>query len=147
MRPEFGFNLVQRLHARKVVEDIDEANLLVTSKKYYRQKPRRIVDAEMANLPIYVLRGNSTPQIRQFLGVTYHLDEKETESFESALKEAEEAVDRLRSGEETVELTPQTAYIRRLQHLVAERSHVASQSTGKEPTRRVRIFKEKAGWS
>ena len=130
-----------------IVEDINEASVLVTSKKYYRQKPRRIVDAEAAKLPIYVLRGNSTPQIRQFLAVTYHVDERETESFESALKEAEEAVDRLRGGEETVELEPQTAYIRRLQHLVAEHSHVASQSTGKEPNRRVRIFKEMPGWS
>ncbi|MDP3880097.1 MAG: R3H domain-containing nucleic acid-binding protein, partial [Dehalococcoidales bacterium] len=37
--------------------------------------------------------------------------------------------------------SPQSAYIRRLQHLIAERNELASRSSGKEPLRRVRIYK------
>jgi len=36
----------------EVVDDLREATLLVTSKKYYRQKPQKIRDAESTNLPI-----------------------------------------------------------------------------------------------
>ena len=42
-----------------VVEDLREATLLVTSKKYYRQKPQKIRDAESSNIPIYVLKGGT----------------------------------------------------------------------------------------
>jgi predicted RNA-binding protein Jag len=40
-----------------------------------------------------------------------------------------------------VELSPQTSYIRRQQHQLAERYRLQSRSTGLEPNRRVRIFK------
>jgi predicted RNA-binding protein Jag len=63
-------------------------------------------------------------------------------SFKSALDEAKEAVESIKDdGNGTIELSPQSAYIRRLQHLVAERHGLFSQSTGKDPNRRVRIFK------
>jgi len=128
-----------------IVEDIDSATLMVTSKKYFRQKPPRIRDAENRNLLIYVLRGNSPPQIRQLLSSVYPVEysqaAEQNVSFKNALDEAKEAVESIKGGTETVELSPQSAYIRRLQHLVAERNGVFSQSTGKDPNRRVRVFR------
>jgi len=128
-----------------IAEDIDQATLMVTSKKYYRQKPPRIRDAENRNMLIYVLRGSSPQQIRQLLSSVYPVEYNEIagrdSSFKQALDEAKEAVESIKEGKETVELSPQSAYIRRLQHLVAERNGVFSQSTGKDPNRRVRIFK------
>jgi predicted RNA-binding protein Jag len=38
-------------------------------------------------------------------------------------------------------LPPQNAYVRRLQHQLAEQFNVGSRSTGREPHRRVRLFK------
>ena len=124
-----------------IVSDLSEANLFVTAKKYYRQRPQKVKDAEAASLPLYVLRSNTLPQIRQFLNSTYTID-KVGSSFELALTEAKEAVEQVKGGKETIELSPQSRYIRRLQHLIAERNALASQSTGKEPNRRVRIYKE-----
>ncbi|NIP53561.1 MAG: hypothetical protein GWN00_35695, partial [Aliifodinibius sp.] len=37
---------------------------------------------------------------------------------------------------------PQNAYIRRLQHLVAEQSDLSSRSLGKDTERRVMIYRE-----
>jgi len=48
------------------------------------------------------------------------------------------------SKEEPIELSPQRAYIRRLQHKLAEQYNLTSQSTGREPERRVRIFKKES---
>ena len=53
----------------------------------------------------------------------------------------DEAISKVKNGPDTVELSPQSAYIRRLQHLIAERNDLSSQSTGKEPNRKVRIYK------
>ncbi len=126
----------------ELVNSLENATLLVTSKKYYRQKPKKVKEAEASNVPIFVLRGNTPPQIRQLLNTIYPTKvPRQSSSFEQALTEAENAVEQVRSGEETVELSPQSAYIRRLQHLIAERNALGSQSTGKDPNRRVRIFR------
>jgi stage III sporulation protein SpoIIIAA len=128
-----------------VVENLHDATLLVTSKNYYRRRPQKVRDAEAAHVPVYVLRGNTPPQIRQFLSTLYSMKESEQSGgFQSAIEEAEEAVEQVKEGEQNIELSPQGAYIRRLQHLIAQRSDLNSHSTGRDPNRRVKIFKEKA---
>jgi len=123
-----------------IVSSLNDANLFITSKNYYRRKPQKVRDAETANVPIYVLKSNTPPQIRQMLNAIYPTDK--ADSFKLALSEAEEAISQVRSGQEAVELSPQSAYIRRLQHLIAERNDLSSHSLGKEPDRRVRIYRE-----
>jgi len=128
-----------------IVENLHDATMLVTSKNYYRRRPQKVRDAESAHIPVYVLRGNTPPQIRQFLSTLYSMKESEkTGGFQSAIEEAEEAVEQVKEGEGDIELSPQGAYIRRLQHLIAQRSDLNSHSTGRDPNRRVRIFKERA---
>jgi nucleoside-triphosphatase THEP1 len=130
----------------EITENLRDAGLLVTSKNYYRRRPEKVRDAESAHLPVYVLRGNAPPQMRQFLSTIYHIQEEEKPGeFQTALDEAEAAVAQVNEGQEAVELSPQSSYIRRLQHLIAQRSDLASQSFGKDPNRRVRIYKERMG--
>ncbi len=123
-----------------IVNNLKNANLFITSKSYYRRRPQQVKDAEAANLPVYVLRSNTPPQIRQMLNVIY--PPEKASSLKLALAEAEEAVNQIQRGQEAVELSPQSAYIRRLQHLIAERNVLSSESLGREPNRRVRIYKE-----
>jgi stage III sporulation protein SpoIIIAA len=128
----------------EITENLRDAGLLVTSKNYYRRRPQKVRDAESAHLPVYVLRGNAPPQIRQFLGTLYHIKAvEEAGPFKTAIDEAEAAVAQVNEGQEEVELSPQSSYIRRLQHLIAERSDLSSHSFGKDPNRRVRIYKER----
>ena len=61
---------------------------------------------------------------------------------EIALREAGEAIYQVLLHNEPVELSPQTSYVRRLQHQLAEQHRLQSRSTGLEPNRRVRIFRE-----
>ena len=90
-----------------------------------------------------MLKSNIPPQIKQLLSNIYHVNKiDKADHARLALGEAEEAVEQVKGGQEAVELSPQSAYIRRLQHLIAERSNLSSRSQGKEPRRRVRIFKE-----
>ena len=131
----------------RLTESLGEADLLVTSKAYFHHKPQKIRDAEAASLPIYVLRKHTPEQLKHMIA-TLNPQAKgiaETtyrEDLTMALKEAEEATIRARQNHTPVELSPQGAYIRRLQHLIAERGRVASHSTGREPSRRVTILPE-----
>jgi stage III sporulation protein AA len=126
-----------------IVQNLSEANLFITSKNYFRRKPQKVRDAEAANLPLYVLRSNTPAQMRQLLTDIYSVENQDkSNSLKRALGEAEEAVTQVKEGEqEGIELSPQSAYIRRLQHLIARRNDLLSQSTGKDPNRRVRIYR------
>jgi len=146
----FGVNRIRLEHMARemnlsldIVDNLREANLFVTSKNYYRRKPQKVRDAEAANLPIYVLKSNTPPQIQQMLQNIYPLTGAgKRDSFQMALAEAEAAVEQIRNGNEgEVELSSQSAYIRRLQHLIAERNEMASRSEGKDPNRRVKVYK------
>ncbi|MFC1915581.1 R3H domain-containing nucleic acid-binding protein [Chloroflexota bacterium] len=135
MAKEMNFSL-------DIVDNLNDANLFITSKNYYRRKPQKVRDAEMANLPIYVLKSNTPPQIRHLLHNIYPaVSPDNRDYFKTALVEAETAVGQIKDGQEAVELSPQSAYIRRLQHLIAERNALSSKSSGKDPDRRVRIYK------
>jgi len=129
-----------------ITENLNVADLFVTSKNHYRRKPQKVKDAENSNLPVYVLRSNTPSQIRQFLNTIYPVesradDSDRVDSFKVALSEAQEAVSQVKNGQQEVELSPQSAYIRRLQHLIAQRNELSSKSSGKDPQRRVRIYK------
>ncbi len=59
-----------------------------------------------------------------------------------ALWEAEEAIGAIMHGAPPIALAPQGAYVRRIQHQMADRYSLASRSRGKEPNRRVEIYRE-----
>jgi stage III sporulation protein SpoIIIAA len=123
----------------KLASDINGANLLMTSRSYYRRKPQPIRDAEAAGIPIYVLKNNKTSQMERSLFNIFDMEATE-EPISLATKEAEEAIAQVIEGQKTVELSPQNSYLRMLQHQLAERYNLSSKSTGREPKRRVRIF-------
>ncbi len=145
----FGVNRVRLEQAAKemnlkleIVNDLQDADLFVTSKNYYRRKPQKVRDAEAAGLPVYVLKNNNPSQLRQFLHNIHPLAGADrADYFQTALGEAEVAVERVMEGGGAVELSPQSAYIRRLQHLIAERHTLSSQSVGQGTDRHVTIYK------
>jgi hypothetical protein len=129
-----------------IVENLNEASMFVTSKNYFRRRPQKVRDAEAAHLPIYVLRSNTPPQMRQLINtISPGKGNDKSKSFKTAIEEAEEAVEQVNESEEPVELSPQSSYVRRLQHLIAQRNDLISHSFGRDPNRRVRIYKERPG--
>jgi stage III sporulation protein SpoIIIAA len=127
-----------------VVNDAGEADLLVTLRSYYRDRQRPIQDAEHRGIPIYVLRANTINQMQQFLGDVFDLaaEPEEEPTTEPAMQETQAAINAVLNGERWVELPPATAYVRRLQHQMARQANLTSHSYGKDPRRRVRIFRD-----
>ncbi|MBI3978383.1 MAG: AAA family ATPase [Chloroflexi bacterium] len=120
-----------------LVRDLHEADAVMTARTYYRRKPPAVRDAESLNIPVYVLKSNAALHMQQSLASLFNMDVAPDE-VSQALQETESAIERVRLGEQ-VELAPQNAYIRRLQHQMAEKYNLASRSRGKEPFRRVLI--------
>ena len=128
-----------------IARDVDEADVVMTLKNEYKQKTPMLRDAEDRSMPIYVLKSNTIAQMQSSLTSIFSL---EIDPREAALRETEDAIGVVLSSSEPVELAPQNAYIRRLQHQMAERANLVSRSRGREPYRRVRLYPDAArsGW-
>jgi len=127
----------------ELVADIKKADLLLTTKNYYRRRTQALKVAEEGGKPVYVLRKNTLPQIEQFIkSITRRqAGQPSEEVVATATREAEEAAKRIESGEPRVALIPRGAYLRHLQHSIAEDYGLASASTGREPGRHVVIYR------
>jgi stage III sporulation protein SpoIIIAA len=124
-----------------IAHDVDDAQVVMTLKSEYRQKTPVLREAEERALPIYVLKSNTQLQIHASLTSIFAL---ESDPREAALRETEDAIDLVLQRSEPVELSPQNAFIRRLQHQMAERANLVSRSRGREPYRRVRLYPDAA---
>ncbi len=125
-----------RAHAT-VVDSVRDADAVLTLRPYYRRRSGPLKDAEARGIPVYVLRNNSERQIEQSL-IAMRQGAIQSDPTTAALREAEEAIAAVTFGRTPqVELAPQSAYIRRLQHELVGRHGQRSLSRGREPYRRV----------
>jgi len=131
-------------------EELGEADTVVTLRSYFRRKPQALRDAEARGIPIYVLKTNTVAQMEQSLLSMQQASASPggevitgAPPVDYALQETEDAITGMLNGADpSVELTPQNAYIRRLQHQMAQRYNLTSRSQGREPYRRVRIYRD-----
>ncbi len=135
----------KRLHVPALlVDNLGEADVLVTLRSYYRKRQKVVAQAENRRMPIYVLRSNTVSQMEHFLTDLFNLQGTgiEDPSLEEAIQEAQQAVQAVLDGARSVDLSPASSYVRRLQHQMARQANLVSHSYGKEPRRRVRILRQ-----
>jgi hypothetical protein len=123
-----------------IVDELDNVDAVITLKNYYRNRPKMLLMAEDQGIPIYVLRANTIVQIERCLADIFDLAGED--DLSRALRETQNAIQKIGSGAKMVELAPQNAYIRRQQHQLAREFQLISHSKGKEPYRRVRVYRE-----
>lgn len=138
-------NYMQRAIAQakaplEIVDDLNRADLVLTLKSRYRKRGSKIREAENRGIPVHVVRSNTYNQIQKFVHDLFGYSETSPESEDSGLLEAERAARQVLRLGEPVELSPRNAFVRRLQHKIAERYNLFSQSIGEEPFRRVVIY-------
>ena len=128
----------------ELVVDLNHADMLLTTKNYYKRRTQALRTAEDEGKPVYVLRKNTMAQIEQFIHTISRKQGQGSVSDErmsQAMRDAEDAVSRIDRGEGHVELDPQGAYVRRVQHEIADRYGFSSSSMGREPRRHVVIYR------
>ena len=126
-----------------LTDDFGEAEAIVTLKTHYRRRPRLITDGEKRGLSIYVLRANTVTQMENFLVDLFRLNGRDDpDRFGDAIMEAERAINRIRAGEDYINLKPQASQVRKRQHQLARQAQMQSASVGDEPRRFVTIFRD-----
>ena len=127
-----------------VVRELDDATALVTLRTYYRNHEAVIQEAEQRGMPIYALKANTTNQMEQVLAEIFNLttDTPDNSAWDDVTNMTQVAIDAVLNGQRWVDLPPASAAIRRIQHDMARQAQLVSHSYGKDPGRRVRIFRE-----
>ena len=124
-----------------IVREMGDSDLVLTLKNYYRKSPQALRAAEASGVPVFVLKSNTQMQIESALANVFNV-EPVGDPVTTAMVEAEDAIAVVMETAKPIDLAPQSAEIRKLQHQLAERYNLASVSRGKEPFRRVRIFRQ-----
>ncbi len=125
----------------EIVDDLNRADFVLTLKSRYRKRGSKIREAENRGIPVHIIRSNTYNQVQKFVFDLFGYSESSQGGVEeSGLLEAERAARQVLKAGEPVELSPRSAFVRRLQHKIAERYNLFSQSIGEEPFRRVVIY-------
>ncbi len=122
----------------RIQHHVEDSDIVLTLKNYYRRKDSPVRLAESSGIPIEVLRSNTVSQIKGALARVYGVEA--SDPTETALEEALEGINRARQLGGEVELSPQNAYVRRLQHQLVGEHEMVARSTGEEPNRRLVIL-------
>ena len=123
-----------------VVDRLQEADAVMTLRPYYRRRSGPLREAESLGVPVLVLRNNTLAQMEQSL-LAMRGAGGAADPTTQALREAEMAIATVSlHGRRSVELAPQGAYLRRVQHELVSRHGLRSVSRGREPYRRITVM-------
>ena len=91
-------------------------------------------------LPLHLVKRNTTSQIRRLLESMFNVVQGiEGDAVDAAVRDAEAGVKRVQQEGVAVELEPQTAALRKLQHRLVMRYRLVAESVGSEPLRHLVI--------
>ncbi|MGQ9462109.1 MAG: R3H domain-containing nucleic acid-binding protein [Candidatus Fervidibacter sp.] len=122
----------------KLVTHPSDADFVLTLESHLRKHSNLRNLAQRGDKPIFALRSNTYAQVERTLRLIFGISR--TPEEELAIKEAEAAALIVMQEKRPVELTPVGPHLRKLQHQVAERYRLPSESVGREPRRRVVIY-------
>ena len=124
----------------RVVEQPSHADLILSLKAQQKRQPKKLQKALDEGVEFYTVKSNTLTQIKNFLcGHFANLlgQQGRSRDLTFAVQQAEDAIVRVQRSLELVELSPQNAYTRRLQHELIQTHGLHSESLGRSPFRRV----------
>ncbi|HOK54489.1 MAG TPA: AAA family ATPase, partial [Armatimonadota bacterium] len=95
-----------------ITKDPAEADAVIALKAHYRKEPAKLQEISSRQTPTYVVRSNTYTQIANVVREIFNIATGNEE--EEAIREAEEAIERVLEYGEPQELNPQNGFIRRL---------------------------------
>jgi stage III sporulation protein SpoIIIAA len=123
----------------QIVKHAEQADAVLTLKAHYRRDPGKFQEADAHRIPVHVVRSNTYHQLVGVLREVFRMSATSPE--EAALRETQAAIERVLDTSEPIDLHPQVATLRRLQHELATQYSLRSESFGADPNRWVRISK------
>jgi len=123
----------------EVVSDPRRADLLLALKSQEKRQPHRLRELRAQGVPLHTIKSNSRIQMENFLRSMFAAADQ-LAGRDEALEAAEIAINDVLAKGQPVELAPQTANLRALQHQLAQQAGLLTESKGKGAFRRVVIF-------
>lgn len=123
----------------RIVRNWEEADFVLTVKGQVRKTSSKFELMQRKNLPVHFIRSNTLAQIQQFLKSYYGIQDLTVE--ELAMRETEEAIRKVTDTGRPIDLAPQLAFIRSLQHEAIGHKGLSSKNMGAEPYCYVRVFR------
>jgi stage III sporulation protein SpoIIIAA len=123
------------------------ADLVISLKAQRKREPKKLKQALEQGVEFMTLQSNTLAQIKAFLLEVFPADCETlnpVDRVENAVSQAEDAVVRVQRNGQPVELAPQNSYLRRLQHELAAKHGLRTQSVGRPPLRRVVVLPEES---
>ncbi|MCS7263743.1 MAG: AAA family ATPase [Armatimonadetes bacterium] len=122
----------------RLVNHPSDADFVLTLESHLRKHSSLRNLAQGGDKPLFTIKSNTYVQIERLLRLIFGISR--TPEEEVAIKEAEVAAKIVLQEKRPVELKPVGPHLRKLQHQIAERFHLPSESIGREPRRRVVIY-------
>ena len=123
--------------------NLENSEFIVTTKNFYKKRTKFLIDAHKTNIPVYVIRKNTLNQIVSLLNTIKKQKIQSAQKSDPAIVEAENMAIEISNSNNISkhELSPQSSYIRKLQHSIAEKYGLNSVSKNQGKSRRVVYFK------
>jgi stage III sporulation protein SpoIIIAA len=122
-----------------ITNDIAQADAVIAIRTTFQNKPKKLRELNRP-LPTVVVKSNTFSQIASALEQVISGFNGSSESEDAALQELARAIETVRQTGKPVELAPQGARVRKLQHRELERAKMAGEAVGQEPDRRIRVL-------
>lgn len=130
----------ERRAAILIVNDPMQADAILAIRSTAQSKPKKLRDLNGRPIPMVIVRTNTYGQIAAALDELLKQSGDPRESESGAIDEAMRAIESVLQSGKPVELAPQNASVRKMQHQLAESRRLASEAVGEEPHRRLRIL-------
>ncbi|MFN8642965.1 MAG: R3H domain-containing nucleic acid-binding protein [Candidatus Binatia bacterium] len=139
LRPERVERAIRALQVPAVLVDAPaDADVVLTLRAVARKQPRRLREGGAPGVRLHAVASSSPGRIEQALRELFDVDAPHPDR-DDALREAEGAVIDVIAHRQPIALAPRPAFLRRLQHQLADAYGLDSRSVGREPSRHVRI--------
>lgn len=133
--------LSRSLHLAKqnieIVKKLIDASVVLTTEIYRKKNPAALNAAEKMNLPIYSIQSNSLSEVKRFIS---NFGNTKGKDIQSNLANVERLIEQVFFTQLPVNLPPADVKIRKIEHQIAARYGLNSESFGDEPRRFVVVY-------
>ena len=122
-----------------ITSDISQADAVIAIRSTFQNKPKKLRELNRP-IPTVVVKSNTYSQISSALNQLVNADAGASETDDGAILEVSRGIESVRQTGKAVELSPQSARVRKLQHRELEKEKMSGEAVGQEPDRRIRIL-------
>ena len=142
--------IIERLNLNvELTRNVEDADIVIAHKNFAKGGAKILNTAKEYRVQVFYVKTNSMAQIQKVLKDALDIQPGDVETLtgytddtEKALDEAKEGIQKIMEGAEVIELEPQPAHIRKLQHELVEQYNLQSSSIGEGDERHIRIIRD-----